>query len=416
MHRELCQEKPQKWNSLFLRKKIQQPTTETHLRLNSDPVGIQSPVSGRHVGVRDGNLPLFTPVIRTLRSLVSLSRQTGRAPNVDFCCRFLILTQMKVIIPAAGVGTRLRPLTHTIPKALIYVAGKPILGHIIQSVPSGLGELVIIIGYMGDRVKEYVDQHCDSPRRYVQQEERLGLGHAVWLALRESDEEEVLILLGDTIIETDFSSVLSSRTTTIGVREVEDPRRFGVVEMESGYVKRIVEKPSHPKSNLIIAGAYYVKNAKLLYQCLEELMHSQITTRGEYQLTDALELMRERGERISVFNVDVWLDCGKPETLLATNRHLLRKSQTTQSPKDSVAVPPVYIAESAKITASIIGPYVSIGDRAVVSRSIIKDSIINENAQVKDVLLNKSIVGCNSVVKGSFTKMNVGDSSELLLR
>jgi glucose-1-phosphate thymidylyltransferase len=321
---------------------------------------------------------------------------------------------MKVIIPAAGVGTRLRPLTHTVPKALLYVAGKPILGHIIQSVPSGLGELVIIIGYMADRVKEYVDQHCDSPKRYVLQEERLGLGHAVWLALREADEEEALILLGDTIIETDFSAVLSSPTTTIGVREVEDPRRFGVVEMEGGYVKRIVEKPSDPKSNLIIAGAYYVKNAKLLRQCLEELIHNRITTRGEYQLTDALERMLERGERISVFNIDVWLDCGKPETLLATNRHLLKKSQTAQSPKNCITVPPVYIAESAKITGSIIGPYVSVGDRAVVSRSIIKDSIINEDAQVKDALLSKSIVGSSSVVKGSFMKMNLGDYSELL--
>lgn len=323
---------------------------------------------------------------------------------------------MKVIIPAAGVGTRLRPLTHSIPKALIYVAGKPILGHIIQSVPRGLGELIIVTGYMGNRVKEYVDQHYDFPRKYVLQEERLGLGHAVWLALRESDEEEAIIILGDTIIETDFAAVLSSPTTAIGVRHVEDPRRFGVVEVEGGVVKRIVEKPSKPKSNLIIAGVYYVKNTKLLYECLEELMDSQITTRGEYQLTDALELMVERGESIRVFNVDVWLDCGKPETLLATNRHLLKKSHTTESLKDSITIPPVYIAKSAKVATSIIGPYVSVGENVSITRSIARDSIINENAQVKDILLNKSIIGCSSIVKGFFTSMNVGDSSELLLK
>lgn len=323
---------------------------------------------------------------------------------------------MKVIIPAAGVGVRLRPLTYTTPKALIYVAGKPILGHIIQSVPPDLEELIIVMGYMSDRIKEYLNLNCDLPKKYIIQKERLGLGHAVWLALREADCEDVLILLGDTIIEADLSNISSLPTSTIGVTRVKDPRRFGVIEVEDGMVKRIVEKPTHPKSNLIVAGIYYLKSAKLLFECLEELMKRQIMTKGEYQLTDALQLMLERGEKMSVFDVDVWLDCGKPETLLATNRYLLKKFQTKNSFKNSLTIPPVYIAESAKITTSIIGPYVSIGENVEIKRSIIRDSIINENVLVKDALINKSLIGCDAIVKGCFRKMNVGDSSVIQLR
>ncbi len=323
---------------------------------------------------------------------------------------------MKVIIPAAGVGTRLRPFTFTIPKVLIYVAGKPIIGHIIQSIPPGLGELIIILGYMGNKVKEYVDRQQGFPKNYILQEEKLGLGHAVWLALREANEEEVLILLGDTITEVEFSDVLSSPITTIGVTKVEDPRAFGVVEVEGGIVKRIVEKPRKPRSNLIITGMYYVKRAKLLCKCLQELMNNKITTRGEYQLTDALQLMVEKGESMGVFNVDLWLDCGKPESLLSANRYLLKKSQNRKALKNSITIPPVFIAENARITRSIIGPYVSIGENVEVAGAIVKDAIINENTRVKDALIHKSIIGCNSFVKGSFKKMNVGDSSEIFLR
>lgn len=322
---------------------------------------------------------------------------------------------MKIVIPAAGVGVRLRPLTYTVPKALIWIAGKPIIGHIIQSIPSGLGELIIVVGYMGNRIEEYVDQHFDFRTKYILQEERLGLGHALWLALREVDEE-VLILLGDTIIEVELSKVLSLPNTAIGVTRVKDPRRFGVVEVEDGMVKQITEKPSEPKSNLIIAGIYYVKDARLLYECLDELIKNQIMARREYQLTDAFKLMMERGEPISVFSIDVWLDCGKPEALLTTNRHLLKKYGTTRLLKGSITIPPVYIAESAKIKTSIIGPYVSIGENVEVARSIVKDCIIDENAKIRDILVNKSIIGCSTFAKGLFVKLNVGDSSEILFR
>lgn len=321
---------------------------------------------------------------------------------------------MNVIIPAAGIGTRLRPLTHTIPKSLIYVAGKPILGHIIDTIPPHLGEFLIVIGYMADRVREYVDRHYDLPKRYIFQQERLGLGHAVWLALQEAHDDQVLILLGDTVTEVDLPKVLSLPTSAIGVREVEDPRRFGVVEVKNGMVERIVEKPSEPRSNLIIAGIYFIKNAELLRQCLDEIVHKDITTSGEYQLTDALQRMVELGEPMRVFDVPVWLDCGKPETVLATNRHLLKKHHSARHLGTSITIPPVYIDESAKVTTSIVGPYVSVAAHAEIRRAIVRDSIVGANARVSDTLLYKSLIGAGASVKGTFRRMITGDSSEIL--
>ncbi len=322
---------------------------------------------------------------------------------------------MKVIVPAAGIGTRLRPLTYTMPKSLIYVAGKPILGHIIHTLPSDVGELIVVVGYMGERVREYVDDSFDMPRRFIFQEERLGLGHAVWMALQGIDEEEVLIVLGDTIIETDFSRLLSMGTSAIGVREVDDPRRFGVVEVKNGRITRIVEKPLQPKSNLIVAGIYYIKRARLLFECLRELIDRGRTTRGEFQLTDALQLMVERGEPMGVSNVDVWLDCGETETLLATNRYLLKKFNTKTTPRGSLILPPVYIADTARIRRSIVGPYVSIGENAEISGSMLRNSLINAGSVVRNVSLTKSIVGYETSVSGSLRNLSLGDGCQVSL-
>ena len=235
---------------------------------------------------------------------------------------------MKAIIPVAGIGTRLRPHTHTAPKALIQVAGKPILGHILDELkPIGISEVVLVTGYMGDRVKDYVEEaHNDLDATYVDQEERKGLGHAIYLTADSIDDEPVLIVLGDTIVTADFSSFVGGERTLIGVKEVDDPSRFGIVEVEDGEVKSLVEKPDVPSSNLAIVGLYYVVNTPLLFECLRRVIDEDIKTKGEYQLTDALILMLERGEKMGTFAVEGWHDCGLPETLLATNRYLLERS------------------------------------------------------------------------------------------
>ncbi|HHW09650.1 MAG TPA: NTP transferase domain-containing protein [Firmicutes bacterium] len=326
---------------------------------------------------------------------------------------------MRVILPVAGVGTRLRPLTHTVPKALVHVAGKPILGHIIDSLlPLGIEEVLLVVGYLGEQVVEYVRSTYDLPVRWVEQPERKGLGHAVYLAgeLWPKADEPVLIVLGDTIFSADLDGILTGERSMIAVREVSEPSRFGIVELDGGRIKRLVEKPSDPPSNLAIVGVYYLKSGRKLFAALEEIIRKDIKVKGEYQLTDALQLLIEQGEDIGVFKVDDWLDCGNPETLLLTNRILLsRRNGNSEPPRKPgcIIIPPVYIAPTAKVVHSIIGPYVSIADGAEVEQCILRNSIVNRHAKADNVLLADSIIGEHASVGGTYTKVNVGDSSDI---
>jgi glucose-1-phosphate thymidylyltransferase len=306
-----------------------------------------------------------------------------------------------------------------LPKVLLNVAGKPILGHILdQLVAAGVTKLTLVVGQMGDLIEKHVRENYDLPCEFIVQEEPKGLGHAVSLGLAETDRE-VLVILGDTIFETDLSHVLHEMpTTALGVKEVEDPRRFGVVETVHGRVTRLVEKPEHPKSNLVLVGIYLIRNAALLRASFQHLFERQLTTQGEYQLTDALQLMIEQGESIATFPVHNWFDCGKPETLLATNRHLLdRGVESDVGQLDGVViVPPVYIHPDAKLERAIVGPYATIGARSYVCDAMVKDSILGEDARVCSALVEKSLVGNNSTIEGQFLRYNLGDSSEIVSR
>lgn len=325
---------------------------------------------------------------------------------------------MKAIIPVAGVGSRLRPHTFTRPKVLLNVAGRPILGHILDHlVESGVTSISVVVGQMADLVEAYVRKYYDIPAEFILQEEPRGLGHAVSLGLN-SDDKEVLVILGDTIFETDLKGVISgSKTTALGVKTVEDPRRFGVVETAAdGGVVRLVEKPEQPKSNLVLVGIYLIKNAPLLRSCIQTLFDRQLTTRGEYQLTDALQLMIESGENVSTFPVTEWFDCGKPDTLLATNRHLLdRKINCTSDVHDAALVhQPVYIHPSAVLERAVVGPYATIGKGAIVRDAMVRDCVLGEGAHVERALIHGSLVGNNSAIIGEFQRYNLGDSSEIV--
>jgi len=323
---------------------------------------------------------------------------------------------MKAVIPVAGIGTRLRPHTHTVPKALVQVAGKPILGHIVDElVPLGVTEIALVTGYMGERVREYAGEaYPDLNLAYVHQEKRRGLGHAIHLTHDFVGDDPVLIVLGDTIVSADFSELLKGERTLIGVREVDDPSLFGVVEVDAGRVVSLVEKPDDPPSNLAIVGLYHIRNSRLLFECLQEIIDSGITTKGEYQLTDALKLMLERGEEMRTFAVDGWHDCGRPETLLETNRFLLDRSGGNGHAIEGVTVVgPVSIDPSAVIERSIVGPYVSVAAGASIRDSVLKDCIINASALVERSILDRSLIGEGAVVRGHFQRLNVGDSSEI---
>jgi glucose-1-phosphate thymidylyltransferase len=323
---------------------------------------------------------------------------------------------VKAIIPVAGIGTRLRPHTHTVPKALVPVAGKPIVGHILDELsPLGVRDIVLVTGYMGDRVESYVDSaYPDLNVNYVQQDERRGLGHAIHLTEDYVGEGPILIILGDTVVTADFCSLVGGDRTLIGVKEVDDPERFGVVVVEGGKVRSLVEKPDVPPSNLAIVGLYYIVNTELLFRCLNEVIERDIRTKGEYQLTDALLLMLERGENMGVFPVEGWHDCGRPETLLETNRFLLRRSGGNGMKfPGSIVLQPVAIDPSAAVERSVVGPFVSVAAGAAIRDSVVRDSILNANSCVERSLLSGSLIGEGAVVKGNFQRLNVGDSSEI---
>lgn len=321
---------------------------------------------------------------------------------------------MRAIIPVAGIGSRLRPHTYTVPKVLLNVAGKPIIGHILDKViEHGFEEATIVIGYMGDKIKEYVLGHYSIKVDFVEQEERLGLGHAIYLSRHTFSRDPILIILGDTIFDVDLREMVNGEYSVLGVKEVEDPRRFGVAETENGFITRLVEKPDNPLSNLAIVGLYYISHPQVLLEKLKEMIKSNRRTKGEFQLTDALQMMIESGEKMKTHSINGWYDCGKPETLLSTNRHLL-DTFPQHPPLDGVVVrPPVFISPTAVVRNSIIGPYATIAESAQVENSIVENSIVSEGAELQDALLRDSIVGSNAHVTGNFKRINIGDSSEL---
>jgi glucose-1-phosphate thymidylyltransferase len=321
---------------------------------------------------------------------------------------------VKAIIPAAGIGTRLRPHTHTAPKALLHVAGKPILGHILDELRAfGIDEVIIIVGFLGDKIIDYVKKNFKIKATFVTQEELKGLGWAIYLTRQHLGDEPALIILGDTIFETDLAKVLSGNFDSIGTKTVDDPRRFGIAETDGKFVTALIEKPEKPSSNLALVGIYYIKSTGLFSQCLEELVNKEIKTRGEYQLTDALGLMLKHGCKLTTFNVDGWFDCGKPEAMLATNRYLLSQIKSVDFREGNVLIPPVFISPSAVLENAVVGPYVSVGDDSRIVRSIVRDSIISEGAEVIDSMLESSLVGNHSILSGHYQRVNLGDSSEI---
>jgi glucose-1-phosphate thymidylyltransferase len=322
---------------------------------------------------------------------------------------------VKVIIPVAGIGTRLRPHTHTAPKALLYVAGKPLLGHILDSLKDiKFEEITFIIGFLGEQIVDYVTKNYDFNARFVEQKELHGLGYAINLGIEENETDDILVLLGDTIIETDWDAFIGQDKNLLGVRQVKDPRRFGVAEVEGDRITRLWEKPEKPPSNLALVGIYYIRDTQLLKKSLEELIRADIKTRNEYQVTDAFQIMLDKGAEIHTHEIEGWYDCGKAETLLETNHHLLDKcKECAPVIKGSVVIPPVFIDGTAKIENSIIGPFTSIAAGAQIENSIIVNSIVALEAHVFHASLKNSLIGDHAVVKGHYKTLNVGDSSEV---
>ncbi len=323
---------------------------------------------------------------------------------------------MKAIIPVAGSGTRLRPLTNSKPKALLRVGSKPIIAHIIERLLSiGCREMIPIISPGGGQIPLFIEEYY--PEVLVQpviQQHQLGLGHAVNLAAGIARGSELIVVYGDTIIQGDMSSLIDhSFDGVIAVKKVEDPRRFGVVHTAKGLITKFVEKPAESESNLAVVGLNYIRNSDDLFSCLDEIIENDIRTMGEYQITDAFQLMVGRGKKMKPFPVEGWFDAGTPETLLDTNRAMLITEANCESLPGSIIKPPVFLPESAVVSGSVIGPNVSVGNDAIIEQSIISDSIIGDGAKVVNARLFQSLIGDHAEVICQPGKLMLGDHSSI---
>jgi glucose-1-phosphate thymidylyltransferase len=327
---------------------------------------------------------------------------------------------MKAIIPVAGAGTKLRPHTYTQPKALIPLAGKTVLSIIVdQLCEAGIKEFIFIVGYLGDKIRDYVRQkYPQVTAHFVHQTDRQGIGHAIKLARTIVGNDEVFVVLGDTICEYDIHEVVNTPYSMIGVKKVDDPRDFGVAEInEEGVIEHVVEKPHIPKSNMALVGIYKIKESVQMFQCLENNIRQGLRSHGEYSLTDALDCMIKAGVQFRSFRVENWFDCGRKETLLESNALLLKKSGSKIEEglqfENTVIIQPVSIAAGCNIKNSIIGPNVAVGENTTIDYSIIKNSIVGSYSNLFDIVLESSLIGSDTGIRGETRTLNIGDNTDI---
>ena len=336
------------------------------------------------------------------------------------------MTSFTALIPAAGSGVRLRPFTFTRPKPLVYVAGKPILGHILDGLVGVVEDVTVIVGYMADKVERYCTEAYGDAFgfQFVDQGERLGLGHAVLQGRGHVATGGMIVTLGDEIFGMEYSAMMEAHSAnmpcdvSLGIKHVEDPRNYGVVEMDTdGRVVAMVEKPEHPRSDTALAGVYIFERADDVFDALQELVDGDIRTHGEYQLTDAMQLMAKGGSVFKGFVIDRWYDCGRPDMLIRVNRRLMDDAPPANHVDGraelvgSVVVPPVAIEGPCRVERSVVGPYVTLGRGSEVRGSVLSDCIVGEGCRVHDVVLKGSVLADRVVVRGKSHKMTVGEQT-----
>jgi glucose-1-phosphate thymidylyltransferase len=330
---------------------------------------------------------------------------------------------LKIAIPMAGLGTRMRPHTWSKPKPLIALAGKTVLDYVLEQFKT-LPDLknVEYVFIVGPNQLEQIQAHMrhDHPEKtvhYVVQEKMRGQSDALYLA-REYLTGPMLMTFTDTMLETDLSGICEETCDgRAWVRPVPDPRRFGVAVLdEAGWITRLVEKPQDITNNLAVVGFYYFKHGEALMAAIEEQFRRDVTLKGEFFLADAINIMLERGARMLTQQVDVWLDAGLPEALLETNRYLLEhghdnSAQSAARLPNVAIVPPVFIAPSAQVEFSVIGPYVSVGEEGDLRHVVVRNSILEDGAMVHNMLLENSLLGRDVHVEGQMMHLNLGDQS-----
>lgn len=327
---------------------------------------------------------------------------------------------MKAIIPVAGAGTKLRPHTYTQPKALIPLAGKTVLSIIVDQLKgAGITEFIFIVGYLGDKIQDYVKhKYPELTAHFVHQTDRQGIGHAIRMTKNIVNNDEMFVVLGDTICEYNVKEVIQRPYSMLGIRKVDDPRDFGVAELdEDGFIHHVIEKPQIPKSNMALVGIYKIKETEQMFHCLETNIRQGLRSHGEYSITDALDCMIKMGAKFQSFRVENWFDCGKKETLLESNATLLKKFggnvNGRHSFENTVIIPPVSIGTGCDIKNSIIGPNVTVGDSTTINYSIIKQSIIGSFSNLFDIVLDSSLIGNDTGIRGETRTLNIGDNTDI---
>ena len=336
---------------------------------------------------------------------------------------------MKALVPAAGQGTRLFPHTHTKPKAMVRLAGRPILGHILANLSqTSIDEVVVVVGgAMKEQIIDYATGEFDDRFKltFVEQVEAEGLGHSVYQTEHVVRGDEVMIVLGDMLFENGYGTFLEQHDAlgdvdgSLGIKPVDEPQHYGVVEADDDdAIVRLVEKPDDPPSNYAISGVYIIEDTDALFDGLEHLVSNDIRGAGdEFQLTDALQVMIDDGASLGMFKVEDWYDCGRPETLLEANRVLLSRLEQKGGERvdSSVVLPPVDLGNEVTVEESIVGPNVSVDDGATLTQSIVRDTIVGQSAALESVNIDGSIVGDNAKVRGEANHLNVGDNSSINL-
>lgn len=324
---------------------------------------------------------------------------------------------MNIIIPVAGLGKRLRPQTWSRPKPLVSVAGQPVLGHVLDRLMTlPIDRAVFVTGYLGDQIEQHVRANYQIDSHFVEQSSPLGQSHAI-IQAKGKVSGETLIVFPDMLFEAELTQVVDfPHDGALFVKEVDDPRKFGVVVKDGDRITKLVEKPEEPVSNEAVIGIYYFKEIQQLFDAIDYQMEQNLQKDGEFFIADAIQHMIDNGSSITTLPVSVWEDCGNPDALLHTNRYLLDRFAVEAEPRQgNVIVPPVVIDPSAEITGSVIGPYASIGAGVHVEYSLVRDSIVDEGAQIETAMLSESIVGRDALVTGDYLRVNVGDSSDIML-
>jgi len=334
---------------------------------------------------------------------------------------------LKIVIPMAGWGTRMRPHTWSKPKPLVSVAGKTSLEHLLDMFktlpdPENTEYIFIVGSFLGElQIPAFIKEHYPKLNaHFVVQHEMKGQSHALSLS-REYLHGPLIICFSDTLMETDFSFLTREESDVVAwVMPVEDPRRFGVAEVGAkGWVTRFIEKPQSMDNNLVVVGCYYFKSSEKLLAAIDEQMERKITLKGEYFLTDTITLMIEHGAKVRTNEISTWLDTGTIEATLDTNKHLLERLNVPLIDRPGVKiVPPVSIHPTAEITNSTIGPYASIGANCKIENSQIVESILEAGCEIKDAALTRSLIGCQATVKGRgdghVMQLNIGDASSII--